>query len=113
MLKKFQKEKQNIAIVVDEYGGTAGIVTVEDILEEIVGGLCDEFDEEENEIETIDGNTYLVKGVVSLDKISDLTGVHLPEDEYDTLNGFLTGQLEGYQPSRRNPRWSMKGWCSR
>ncbi len=93
LLKKFQKEKVNIAIVVDEYGGTAGIVTVEDILEEIVGGLCDEFDDEEKEIETLDGNSYLVKGIVSLDKICDLTGVQLPVDEYDTLNGFLTGQL--------------------
>jgi CBS domain containing-hemolysin-like protein len=93
MLKKFQKDKQNIAIVVDEYGGTAGIVTVEDILEEIVGGLSDEFDVEEKEIEVLDGNVFLVQGIVGLDKISELTGVQLPLDEYDTLNGFLTGQL--------------------
>jgi CBS domain containing-hemolysin-like protein len=109
MLKKFQKEKQNIAIVVDEYGGTAGIVTVEDILEEIVGNLSDEFDEEEKEIETIDDNTYLVKGVVGLDKISDATGVHLPEEEYDTLNGFLTGQLGRIPSVKEKPTVEYEG----
>ncbi|HEY3421470.1 MAG TPA: hemolysin family protein [Methanomassiliicoccales archaeon] len=109
MLKKFQKEKQNISIVVDEYGGTAGIVTVEDILEEIVGNLSDEFDEEEKEIEQTDENTYLVKGVVGLDKISDLTGVHLPEDEYDTLNGFLTGQLGRIPAVKEKPTVNYEG----
>jgi CBS domain containing-hemolysin-like protein len=109
LLKKFQKEKQNIAIVVDEYGGTAGIVTVEDILEEIVGSLCDEFDEEEKEIESVGDNTYLVSGIVGLDKISDLTGVKLPEDEYDTLNGFLTGQLGRIPAVKEKPRIEYEG----
>lgn len=93
MLKRFQKEKANIAVVIDEYGGTAGIVTLEDILEEIVGSISDEYDDEEKEIDIIDNNTYLVKGMVHLGRIADLTGVQLPVDEYDTLNGFLTGQL--------------------
>ncbi len=93
MLKRFQKEKENIAVVIDEYGGTAGIVTVEDILEEIVGNLSDEYDDEEKEIEMLDNNTYLVKGMVHLDRIADLTGIQLPVEEYDTLNGFLIGQL--------------------
>lgn len=95
MLKKFQKEKGNIAVVIDEYGGTAGIVTLEDILEEIVGNIRDEYDDEddEREIDIIDDNTYLVKGMVHLDCLTDLTGVQLPADEYDTLNGFLIGQL--------------------
>lgn len=93
MLKRFQKEKANIAVVIDEYGGTAGMVTLEDILEEIVGNLSDEYDDEEKEIEQIDSNTYLVKGMLHPGKISELTGVQLPLDEYDTLNGFLIGQL--------------------
>lgn len=93
MLKRFQKDKENIAVVIDEYGGTAGIVTVEDILEEIVGNLSDEYDDEEKEIEMLDNNTYLVKGMVHLDRIADLTGIQLPVEEYDTLNGFLIGQL--------------------
>lgn len=93
MLKRFQKEKESIAVVIDEYGGTAGIVTVEDILEEIVGSLSDEYDDEEKEIDMIDSNTYLVKGMTHLDKIADLTDIQLPVDDYDTLNGFLIGQL--------------------
>ncbi|MHC1710137.1 MAG: hemolysin family protein [Methanomassiliicoccales archaeon] len=93
LLKKFQKEKESIAVVIDEYGGTAGIVTLEDILEEIVGGLCDEYDGDDKEIEVLDENTYLVNGLVDLDKVQDLTGVQLPVDEYDTLNGFLIGKL--------------------
>lgn len=103
MLKKFQKEKVSIAVVIDEYGGTAGIVTLEDILEEIVGNLCDEYDEEEKEIETVDENTFLVKGIVNLDKVSALTGVQLPVDEYETLNGFLIGQLGRIPSSSEKP----------
>lgn len=93
LLKRFQKGNENIAVVIDEYGGTAGIVTVEDILEEIVGSLKDEYDEEDPEIEIIDGNTFLVQGMVHLDRIKDLTGAALPAEEYDTLSGFLIGQL--------------------
>ena len=109
MLKKFQKDKENIAIVVDEYGGTAGIVTVEDILEEIVGNLSDEFDVEETDIEVLEGNTFLVKGIVGLDKISELTGVQLPVDEYDTLNGFLTGQLGRIPSVKEKPIIEYEG----
>jgi CBS domain containing-hemolysin-like protein len=94
MLKRFKKEKINIAVVIDEYGGTAGIVTIEDVLEEIVGDLSDEYDEEEEEeIDSLDDDSFLAKGIVDLDKIADLTGVQLPVDEYDTLSGFLIGQL--------------------
>lgn len=93
MLKRFQKGKENIAVVIDEYGGTAGMITVEDILEEIVGSLRDEYDDEDKEIDMIDNNTYLVKGMVHLNRIEELTGVRLPMEEYDTLNGFLISQL--------------------
>ncbi|HOV26961.1 MAG TPA: hemolysin family protein [Pseudobacteroides sp.] len=94
MLKRFKKEKKNIAVVIDEYGGTAGMVTIEDVLEEIVGDLNDEYDEEEeNEIEIIDENSFSAKGIVDLDKVADMIGIELPVDEYDTLSGFLIGQL--------------------
>lgn len=109
MLKKFQKEKESIAVVIDEYGGTAGIVTVEDILEEIVGDLKDEYDDEEKEIETIDENTFLVKGSVHLDKVSDLTGVEFPEDEYDTLSGFLISQIGKIPSPNEKPVVEFKG----
>jgi len=94
MLKRFKKEKKNIAVVIDEYGGTAGMVTIEDVLEEIVGDLNDEYDEEEEkEIEVIDENSFSAKGIVDLDKVADMIGIELPVDEYDTLSGFLIGQL--------------------
>lgn len=93
MLKTFQKEKEYIAVVVDEYGGTAGMVTVEDILEEIVGNISDEYDEEEKEIEAIDNNTYLIRGTTHLDEVNDALQVNLPVEEFDTLSGFLIGQL--------------------
>lgn len=109
MLKRFQKEKENIAVVIDEYGGTAGIVTAEDILEEIVGNLSNEYDDEEKEIDILDNNTFLVKGIVHLDKIGDLTGVQLPEDEYDTLSGFLIGQLGRIPASTEKPVIEYEG----
>lgn len=109
MLKRFQKGKENIAVVIDEYGGTAGIVTVEDILEEIVGNLSDEYDEEEKEIEIIDSNTFLVQGMVHLDRIKDLTGVELPVEEYDTLNGFLMGQLGRIPAASERPEIDYEG----
>ncbi|EQB21587.1 hypothetical protein UNSWDHB_1087 [Dehalobacter sp. UNSWDHB] len=113
MLKRFQKGKENITVVIDEYGGTAGIVTVEDILEEIVGNLNDEYDEEEKEIEVIDSNTFLVNGMVHLERIGDLTGVELPVEEYDTLRGFLFGNLAGYLLLPRSLLLNMKGSCSK
>lgn len=93
MLKRFQKEKVNIAVVIDEYGGTAGMVTLEDILEEIVGDISDEYDEDEKDFELLDSGTYLVKGTAHLDDIEDLTDVSFPDEEYETLNGFLLSQL--------------------
>lgn len=109
MLRKFQKEQENIAVVIDEYGGTGGMVTVEDILEEIVGNLCDEYDEDESEIESVDSNTYIVKGLVDLDKVMDFTGVQLPVDEYDTLSGFLIGQLGRIPGAKERPTIEFEG----
>lgn len=110
ILKRFQKENENIALVMDEYGGTAGIVTLENILEEIVGNLKDEYDDdEENEIEIIDESTFLVKGTVHLDEIRDLTGVEIPTDEYDTLNGFLMGQLGDIPSDEDKPVVEFEG----
>ena len=93
----------------DEYGGTAGIVTLENILEEIVGNLKDEYDDDENEIEIIDESTFLVKGSVHLDKIHDLTGVQIPTDEYDTVNGFLMGELENIPGDLEKPIVEYEG----
>lgn len=88
-----QKAKTHIAVVIDEYGGTAGIVTMEDLIEEIVGNIFDEFDEEEIEFKKIDDQTYEISGMISLDDLEELLDTDLPIDDYDTLSGFLIGLI--------------------
>lgn len=101
---EMKKTKIHFAVVVDEYGGTAGIVTMEDIIEEIMGNILDEYDEEEKpEIEEIDSNTFIINGTADLSDISEHLGVKLPSDDYDTVSGFVIGQIgripeEGEQP---------------
>lgn len=99
LFRDMQARKEHMAVVIDEYGGTAGIVTIEDLLEEIVGNILDEYDEEADDIVTLADGVWLVDGLASLDEVEDLLGAGLPVDEYDTLNGFLTGQL-GRLPER-------------
>jgi len=93
LFSDMKKNKVHMAIVIDEYGGTAGIVTIEDLLEEIVGNILDEHDEEEKEIEKLDESTYLISGMISLRSLQDVLDVDLPVEDYDTLSGFLIGQL--------------------
>lgn len=93
LFKEIQKNKNHIAIVIDEYGGTAGIVTLEDLIEEIVGNIFDEDDEEEKDIEKLDENTFMINGALSLDLVQGYLETDLPIDIYDTLSGFLIGQL--------------------
>ncbi|MBN2185342.1 MAG: HlyC/CorC family transporter [Candidatus Krumholzibacteriota bacterium] len=89
LLREFQKEKKHLAIVVDEYGGTAGIVTLEDILEEIVGEIIDEHDHEEPLIRKGGEGEYLIGGRINLDDLEEELGISLPSEEVDTLGGFL------------------------
>lgn len=89
-----QREKKHIAIVIDEYGGTAGLVTIEDLIEEIVGNIFDEYDEvEHEEFVKLSDFTYLINGDVSLDNVENTIFDDLPLDDYDTLSGFIVGQL--------------------
>ena len=91
LLEEFQSKNMHMGIVVDEYGGTAGLISMEDILEEIVGEIRDEYDKEENEINQINENSYLVLGKVSIDEINDLVHADLSSDndDYDTVGGFI------------------------
>ncbi len=82
-----------LAMVVDEYGGLAGIVSMEDLLESIVGSIQDEYDNEEEEIVQTGDNSFEVDGSLSIEEVSDLVGVTLPEGDYDTLAGFLICEL--------------------
>ena len=92
LFQELKHNKNHLAIIIDEYGGTAGLVTLEDLLEEIVGNIFDEDDEVEKYIEKIDENTFVIQGSVSLDEVQETLGVNL-SDEYETLSGFITGQL--------------------
>lgn len=90
------------AVVVDEYGGTAGIVTLEDVLESIVGNIQDEYDDEDEEIVQINETTFTIDGITNLDEVDELVGTKLPEGDYDTLGGFVISLL-GYLPSESDP----------
>jgi putative hemolysin len=100
---EMQSSKSHIAIIIDEYGGTAGMVTVEDLLEEIVGYIFDEHDQDEDvELRKIAENTYEASGMISLLELQEPLDVNLPIDEYGTLNGFLISLLGGL-PSYNEP----------
>lgn len=93
LLKRMQKEQVHMAILVDEYGGTSGLITIEDILEEIVGEIRDEFDaDERKEIEQLEPNRYVFDGKVLLSEVNDLLGLQLENDEVDTIGGWLYAQ---------------------
>ena len=99
LFRDMQKSKNHIAIVIDEYGGTAGLITIEDLLEEIVGNIFDEYDDEVLEYEKIDDNTYIVNGMLSLDEVNHIMDTDLPEDEieFDTISGMVLS-LSGKMP---------------
>lgn len=93
LFKELQKNNNQMAIVLDEYGGTAGLITMEDILEELVGDIFDEYDEIEKEYEKIDENTYLVSGSINISDLSKILEVEIEEGDYDTLSGYLQEKL--------------------
>ena len=93
IFKELQKNKMQMAIVVDEYGGTAGILTMEDILEELVGNIFDEYDDVEVEYQKLDDDTYLLEGSMSLYELKKILDVELPEGDYETLSGYIIEKL--------------------
>jgi len=103
LFKELQKNKTHMAIIIDEYGGTAGIVTIEDLVEEIVGNIFDEYDEEERDFEKLDETTYVVNGAISLDVVKAYFNTELPVDEYETLSGFVIGQLGRIPEAEEKP----------
>ena len=93
LFKELQKNKMQMAIVLDEYGGTSGIITMEDIIEELVGNIFDEYDDVELDYEKIDDNTFIINGNVSIYDAKKILEVEIPEGDYDTLSGYLIENL--------------------
>ncbi|WP_066048115.1 hemolysin family protein [Robertmurraya korlensis] len=112
VFKELQKNKTHMAIVLDEYGGTDGIVTIEDLLEEIVGNIFDEYDEnedEEIEIVKVNDGEYTILGTTSLDDVEEVLKLGLPLDQYETLSGFFIGELGRFPEQNEQPSLSFNG----
>lgn len=94
LFREMKKERNHMAVVLDEYGGTVGIATIEDLVEEIVGEIEDEYDDEEDkEIDVIKEDEYVVSGSLKIDDINDLIGTSIESEEFDSVGGFIIGQL--------------------
>jgi CBS domain containing-hemolysin-like protein len=107
LLKNMQQDRTHLAILVDEYGGTSGMVTIEDILEEIVGDIRDEFDAEEKlEVEKLGDDHYLIDGKVSISHVNDLLHAEIESDKIDTIGGWLYGQ---HTELKKGVEWHYNG----
>ncbi len=111
LLKKMQKEKNHMAVVIDEYGQTDGLVTLEDILEEIVGNIWDEHDEETEEVSETYGDGYLVDGMIKLHDLEELIeDLEFPDTDIETLNGFLLYKLGRFPKLNENIKIDYGGY---
>lgn len=115
LLHEFQEKKMHIGIVVDEYGGTAGLISLEDILEEIVGDIRDEYDREEKQILKLSDNSYLLQGRVQIDELNELLGEDFSSahEDYDTVGGFIfnhAGNIprQGFHFVHNNYKFTVK-----
>ena len=93
LLRDMQKEKFHIALVTDEYGSVSGLVTLEDLLEELVGEIADEYDTEEPEIEQVSDGVFRVDGKMPIDEVNEILDIELPDEEWDTVGGLLLGLM--------------------
>jgi CBS domain containing-hemolysin-like protein len=94
LLKLMQKNKTQMALLIDEYGGTSGLVTFEDIIEEIVGEIQDEFDEERPHIEKLDDGSHSIDGRLLIEEVNSFFGLEIASDDYDTIGGWVYSQVE-------------------
>ena len=107
LFEKMTETRIQLAIVVDEYGGTAGLVTLEDILEELVGDIADEYDDEEQSIVKLDENTYIFEGITDIEDVEETLNIKFPEGDYDTLAGFVISRL-GYLPGEEDKQETVE-----
>ncbi len=110
LFKGMQSKKSHMVIVVDEYGQTAGIVAMEDILEEIVGNIFDEYDKEETMIASQQDGSFLMKGMAPFDEVCQTLGITLEDEEYDTLNGFLISLIGRIPGEHEQFDLECQGW---
>ena len=103
LFEEMRKNRKQIAIVVDEYGGTAGLVTMEDILEEIVGEIFDEYDEVTESYEELDNNTFIFSGSISVADVEKILDIEIPEGDYDTISGYLIEKLGRIPGEKEKP----------
>lgn len=108
LLRMMQKRRTEMALLIDEYGGTSGLVTVEDILEELVGEIHDEFDESRPPIEKRDENTHSIDGLVLIEEVNGYFGLELDTEDYDTIGGWVYSQVE--IPPRKNQKVRYGGY---
>ena len=108
LMREMQAEKFHLAIVVDEYGGIAGLVTLEDCLEELVGEIVDEYDDEDAEVERLPDGDYLVDGGMSIDELNDLLDIELPDEDWDTVGGLRVRHARPRPDAGRGGR--VDGW---
>jgi putative hemolysin len=97
LLSEMQRDRFQIAIVIDEYGGTSGLVTLEDLIEEIVGSIHDELEAEEKDVQIVDEKNLVISGQSALDEVNELLGASLQSNDFNTLGGFVFG-LFGRMP---------------
>ena len=109
LLKLMQKRKSQIAILIDEYGGTSGLVTLEDIMEEIVGEIQDEFDEEREQLEKREDGSYSISGLMLIEEVNSYFGLDIDTDDYDTIGGWIYSRIE--IPPTSNQRVDYSEQC--
>lgn len=110
LFREMQSKKIHIAVVVDEYGQTSGLLTMEDILEEIVGSIMDESDEEEESIVAGRDGTFQIEGVARLDEVQEALGIDFGDEEYETLNGFLVSKLDRIPSDGEKPEVTYQNY---
>lgn len=110
VLSQMQSEKSHMAVVVDEYGQTSGIVTMEDIIEEIIGNIFDEYDKDEKMIMKQGRDRYLIRGLAKLDEIGQVLGADLAHDEFETINGLLIDSLGHLPAPTERATINISGW---
>lgn len=110
LLKQMKAKKSHMAVVIDEYGQTSGIVTLEDIIEEIVGNIQDEYDEDVEEIVKKADGTYIAQGIAELEELEVLLNIPFEKSDYGTLNGFLIAMLDRIPAEDESPEVDYEGY---